>query len=715
MKQLIQNLKSGETSIIEVPAPSISRNKILIHTSKSLISPGTEKMLVDFAKSGYVAKAKQQPDKVKEVINKVKTDGIASTFEAVQNKLNQPITLGYCNVGVIKEVGDNVSQFSIGDRVVSNGNHSEMVSVSKNLCAKIPDNVTDDEASFTVLGAIGLQGVRLAKPTLGEYFVVFGLGVIGLLTVQILKAHGCKVLAIDPQEDRLKLAKSFGADVFNPAKKEDIIAYSKYFSNQQGIDGVIITASTTKSDLISDAAKMCRKRGRIILIGVTGLNLSRDDFYEKELTFQVSCSYGPGRYDKNYEEGGNDYPIGFVRWTEQRNFEAILHLMESKKIDVSKLISHQIKFDEAPSVYSKISKGETGLGMIFDYESKLNKISSKNISLQDEHKNVDSSFNNTSAVVSFIGAGNYASRVLIPAFKKNNVQFHTLLTSNGLSGTIHGKNSNFKFSSTDVDNVISNDEINTLVIASRHDSHSEYVCKALKAKKNVYVEKPLAIDKKGLNAIRDTYQEVNKKSNCAHLMVGFNRRFSPHIIKMKELISKVTEPKSIVMTMNAGSIANDHWVHDSSVGGGRIIGEACHYIDLMRFLMDQKIESATSTSFGPSISGKLNEDTVTITIKFNDGSFGTIHYFSNGSNGYPKETINVFVGGKILNLNNFRVLKGFGWKTFKRMRTWTQDKGQNNCVKGFLNDINQNKATIPFDELYEVALCSIDVAENLRK
>ncbi len=716
MKQLIQNLKTGDTSIIEVPTPSISDNNILIHTTKSLISPGTEKMLVDFAKSGYIKKARQQPDKVKEVIDKVKTDGLASTFEAVQSKLNQPITLGYCNVGVVKEVGNNVSQFSVGDRVVSNGNHSEIVSVSKNLCAKIPDKVSDDEASFVVLGAIGLQGVRLAKPTLGEFFVVFGLGVIGLLTVQILIAHGCKVLAIDFQDDRLDLARNFGADIFNPSKQEDIIAYSKYFSKNQGVDGVIITASTSNNDLISDAANICRKRGRIILVGVVGLNLSRDDFYEKELTFQVSCSYGPGRYDKNYEEAGNDYPIGFVRWTEQRNFEAILNLMESKKIDVSKLISQRIKFDEAPKIYSKISKGEHGLGMIFDYESKSNNnVSSKSISLQDKKKNNHTSFKNDSAIVSFVGAGNYASRVLIPTFKKNNVVLHTLLTSNGLSGTIHGKNSNFKYSSTDVDDVISNNEINTLVIASRHDSHSEFVCKALKAKKNVFVEKPLAIDRQGLNAVRDTYQEVNKASINTQLMVGFNRRFSPHIMKMKELMSAVTEPKSVVMTMNAGNIPDNHWVHDSAEGGGRIIGEACHYIDLMRFLIGHKIKSVNSISFGSSVSKKLNEDTVTITIKFDDESFGTIHYFSNGSSGYPKETINVFVGGKILNLDNFRILKGYGWKNFKTMRTWTQDKGQNNCIKSFLNDINQHRTTIPFDELYEVALSSIDIAENLRK
>lgn len=716
MKQLIQNLQNGETSLIEVPSPNVSSNNLLIHSTNSLISVGTEKMLVDFAKSGYLAKARQQPDKVKEVINKIKNDGFSTTYEAVKSKLSQPITLGYCNVGKVVETGDNVHGFSVGDRVVSNGSHSEVVSVSKNLCAHIPDNVTNEEASFTVLAAIGLQGIRLAQPTLGESFAVIGLGSIGLLTVQMLVAQGCRVLAIDIQDDRLQLAKEFGAITINPKKGDDVIPFAKKFSRGQGIDGVIITASTKSNEVISQAANMCRKRGRIILVGVTGLDLSRDDFYEKELSFQVSCSYGPGRYDSNYEEGGNDYPIAFVRWTEQRNFEAVLDLMSSKKINLTPLISHRIPFEDAPKFYSKISGGEQGLGMVIEYSSSSDARISKTVALPSKDSQ-DKSSNKDDIVLGFIGAGNYASRVLIPTFKRFNTKLHSVVTSNGLSGTIHGINSNFRYSSTNINDIISNDEINTVAIATRHDSHSDLICQAIDANKNVFVEKPMAIDRKGLQAIKNlnhTDSKSQKKKNN-QIMVGFNRRFSPHIIKMKSLLDSTNEPKTLIMTMNAGNIPANHWVHDTDIGGGRIIGEACHYIDLMRYLVGFEITNAVATCMGKKVSEKANDDNASITINFADGSFGTINYFSNGSSSFPKETINVFSGGKVLSLDNFRVLRGFGWKNFRIMRTWQQDKGQKNCIKSFIDSIKKNKPAIPFNELYEVASLSIDIAENLRK
>ena len=716
MKQLIQNLQNGETSLIEVPSPNLSSKNLLIHSTNSLISAGTEKMLVDFAKSGYLAKARQQPDKVKEVIQKVKNDGFATTYEAVKSKLSQPITLGYCNVGVVAEVGNDVHGFSVGDRVVSNGSHSEVVSVSKNLCAQIPDNVTNEEASFTVLAAIGLQGIRLAEPTIGESFTVIGLGSIGLLTVQMLIAQGCRVLAIDIQDDRLQLAKEFGATTVNPNKGDDVLSFANKFSRGKGIDGVIITASTKNNEVISQAANMSRKRGRIVLVGVTGLDLSRDDFYKKELSLQVSCSYGPGRYDPSYEESGNDYPIAFVRWTEQRNFEAVLDLMDSKKINVEPLISHRIHFEDAPEFYSKISEGEQGLGMVIEYTSPSDARTSKTIALPINDTQYKFS-KKDDIVLGFIGAGNYASRVLIPTFKRFNTKLHSVVTSNGLSGTIHGINSNFKYSSTNISDIIFNDEINTVAIATRHDSHSDLICQAIDAGKNVFVEKPMAIDRKGLEMIKNLFLDVSrskeKKNN--QIMVGFNRRFSPHIIKMKSLLDSTNEPKTLIMTMNAGNIPSNHWVHDTDIGGGRIIGEACHYIDLMLYLVGSEITNVAATCMGQKVSGKANDDNASITINFADGSFGTINYFSNGSNAFPKESINAFSGGKVLSLDNFRVLRGFGWKNFKTMRTWQQDKGQKNCVKSFLNGIKTNKPAIPFNELYEVASLSIDIAENLRK
>jgi predicted dehydrogenase len=716
MKQIIQNLKNGETSLIEVPCPEVSHGNLLIHTKSSLISSGTERMLVDFGKAGYLAKARQQPDKVRAVLVKAKTDGLASTYEAVQSKLSQPIALGYCNVGEVVGVGSGVEGFTVGDRVVSNGNHSEVVSVPKNLCAHIPDNVSDEQASFVVLAAIGLQGIRLAKPTLGEQIVVIGLGAIGLMTVQMLRAQGCRVLAVDVQDDRLQLASQVGAITANPSTGEDVLAVADKFSRGRGVDAVIITASTKSHDVVSQSAKMCRKRGRIILVGVVGLNLVRDDFYEKELSFQVSCSYGPGRYDSDYEETGHDYPIAFVRWTEQRNFEAVLDLMDSGLIDALPLVSHRVPFEKAPDIYQRMSEGEQGLGIILQYSSPPATRAEKTIALPKLPGT--KSFAVNCPIVGFIGAGNYASRVLIPAFKVAGARLHSVVTSGGLSGSIHGAKSGFEYSSTDVDAIMNNDSINTIAIATRHDSHSELVCRGLQSGKSVFVEKPLAINREGLSAIKKQYLRQEGHLGCGplnHLMVGFNRRYSSHITKMKSLLANVTEPKSFIMTMNAGYIPQDHWVHDSTVGGGRIIGEACHYIDLMRFLVGSEIVDVNARCMGQLASAKINDDNAVITLGFADGSFGTINYLSNGSSAYPKETIEVFSAGRVLVLDNFRVLRGYGWSGFKLMRTWRQDKGQKLCVEAFLSGIRSNEPPIPFNELVEVASVSLDIAEQLRK
>jgi predicted dehydrogenase/threonine dehydrogenase-like Zn-dependent dehydrogenase len=713
MKQIIQNLKNGETSLLEVPSPSISDGSLLINTSVSLISPGTEKMLVDFGKASYFSKAKQQPEKVKQVIEKAKIDGISATYEAVQSKLTQPIALGYCNVGEVVGIGKGVHDFKMGDRVVSNGNHAEVVSVSKNLCAHIPDNVSNEQASFVVLSSIGLQGVRLAKPTLGEKFVVIGLGAIGLMTVQVLLAHGCKVLAIDLQNDRLKIASKFGALTVNPNEGEDNLSKADIFSNHNGVDGVIITASTKNHDVISQAAKMCRQRGRIILVGVTGLNLSRDDFYKKEISFQVSCSYGPGRYDHNYEEAGQDYPIGFVRWTEKRNFEAILDLMSSKIIDAVPLISHRIEFEEAPVFYKNMANGEQGLGILLNYSNNFKKNQSRTVSFQAKTPKINKT--HLPAVIGFIGAGNYASRVLMPAFKKEGVELHTVVTSTGLSGSIHGKKHGFNYSSTDLESVMNNDLINTIVIATRHNSHSDLVCDALRAGKNVFVEKPLSITKSGLLSISKEYKnQVKSGMENSQLMVGFNRRFSVYTQKIKSLLSKVSEPKSFVMTMNAGYIPFDHWVQDVNSGGGRIIGETCHYIDLMRYLADSEITHVDARGMGKQNITKYNYDNASITLGFADGSFGTINYLANGSSTYPKEKIEIFTSGKVLALDNFRILRGYGWKNFKVMKNWQQEKGQGNCVKSFLDSIASGEPAIAFDELFEIASTSIDIDEIIR-
>ncbi|NLU96894.1 dehydrogenase [Marinomonas sp. UCMA 3892] len=711
MKQVLQDMAKGGSAIVEAPAPQATKNNVVINTTTTLISAGTERMLVDFGKANLIDKARSQPDKVKMVLEKVQTDGLMTTVDAVRSKLAQPLPLGYCNVGVIDSVGKGADHFKVGDRVVSNGPHADVVRVAKNLVAKIPDNVTDEEASFTVVASIGLQGIRLAKPTMGECFVVTGVGLIGLLTVQMLRAHGCRVLAIDFDQSKLELAKQFGAETCNPGKGEDPVAVGMAFSRGIGVDGVIITASTKSNDPVTQAARMSRKRGRIILVGVTGLELSRADFYEKELTFQVSCSYGPGRYDPSYEEQGNDYPLAFVRWTEQRNFEAILDMMSGGQLNVKPLVTHRFKFENASDAYELLTTDKSALGILLQYESIP----------QDRHETTVRMlpavrYQAGEPVVGFIGAGNYASRMLIPAFKKAGAKFHSIATSGGINGVIHGEKAGFSEATTDTQALIENSSINTIAIVTRHNSHAYFVKEALKAGKNVFVEKPLAITHEELAEVEAAYNEALKADKPPKLMVGFNRRFSPQVQKMKALLEPIKEPKSFIMTMNVGSIPADHWTQDNNVGGGRIIGEACHFIDLMRYLAGSEIVSVQARRMGDTDSVEITEDKAAIILGFADGSFGTIHYFANGAASFPKERVEVFVAGKVLQLDNFVKLKGFGWKGFKKFNLWKQDKGQNNCSKLFLDSIkNGSVAPITAAEIFEVASVSINVAEQLRK
>ena len=709
MKQILQDMANGQTTITDSPAPNNSPNHLLISTSTSLLSSGTERMLVDFGKASYIDKARQQPEKVKMVLEKVQTDGLLTTYDAVQSKLKQPLPLGYCNVGTILEVGKGVEDLRKGDRVVSNGPHADIVKVPKNLCAKIPDNVSDEAAAFTVVASIGLQGIRLAKPTLGECFVVTGAGLIGLLTIQMLRANGCRVLAIDFDQSKLELAKQYGAEICNPANGEDPVAAGMTFSRGVGVDGVIITASTKENSPVTQAARMSRKRGRIILVGVTGLELNRADFYEKELSFQVSCSYGPGRYDSNYEEKGQDYPIGFVRWTEQRNFIAVLDMMSNGTIDVDPLITHRFKFEDAVQAYNILTEDKAGLGILLEYTSNTNSRLNKHQDLETLH--VDPS----NAVVGFIGAGNYASRILIPAFKEASAQLHTIVTSGGISGVIHGKRAGFAKASTDTDALFNNKDINTIAIATRHNTHAQFVEKALQAQKNVFVEKPLALSLSDIDRIENIYNKNLEMNNLSRIMVGFNRRFSPHIQKMKELLENVNEPKSFIMTINAGDIPADHWTQDNNVGGGRIIGEACHFIDLMRYLANSKIIHTQAMRMGENSSIAILDDKASITLGFEDGSFGTILYLANGAANFPKERIEVFTAGRVLQLDNFRKLKGFGWSNFKSMNLIRQDKGQKACTKAFIESIRQgHEAPIPADQIFEVAKVSIIAAKMIR-
>jgi len=703
VKQILQSLRSGSTEVADVPSPGAPRGSVLIHTSRTLISAGTERMLVDFGKANFVQKALQQPDKVRMVLEKIRTDGLMPTLEAVFSKLDQPMPLGYCNVGVVRETGAGVTGFSVGDRVASNGKHAEMVSVPVNLCAKVPDGVTDEHASFAVLGAIALQGVRLAQPTVGETVAVTGLGLIGLVTVQILRAQGCRVLGIDFDQAKLAMAKQFGAEVVDLSAGQDPVAVAQAFSRGRGVDAVIITAATKSNEPMHQAALMCRQRGRIVLVGVTGLDLVRDDFYKKELTFQVSSSYGPGRYDPNYEDKGQDYPVGFVRWTAQRNFEAVLDMMAAGTLDVAPLISHRFPVADAAKAYALVAgdAGEPSLGIVLTYPTDVAAATARTVTIGPANA---ASLGAQEPAVSFIGSGNYVTGMLLPAFKAAGATFRTVASSGGVSGLHAGRKFGFQQTTTDTDSIFADSATKAVAIGTRHDSHARFVLRALKAGKHVFVEKPLCLTIEELDEIEAACRP-NAAGAAPILMVGFNRRFAPQVQRVKQLMGGVPGPKSFVMTVNAGAIPADHWTQDPEIGGGRIIGEGCHFIDLLRFLAGERItEHRTTTMQSPK------GDTVSIQLSFADGSIGTVHYFANGTKAFPKERVEVFAQGRVLQLDNFRKLRGFNWPGAK-MNLWRQDKGHRACAAAFVDAVRRGTSSpIPLAEILEVSRVSIQAA-----
>ena len=710
MKQVLQNLRTGRTEVAEVPCPAAKRGHLLIRTTTTLVSAGTERMLVSFGQASLLGKARAHPDRVRQVWDKIRTDGLVPTLEAVFSKLDQPLPLGYCNVGIVMEVGDDVAGLAVGDRVVSNGRHAEVVNVPKNLCSRIPDPVSDEEAAFTVIGAIGLEGIRLAQPALGESFVVTGLGLIGLMTVQLLRAHGCRVLGIDYDAGKLALARQFGADVVNLTAGEDPLAAATAFSRGRGVDGVLITASTSSNEPVHQAALMCRRRGRIVLIGVTGLELSRADFYEKELSFQVSCSYGPGRHDPTYEEQGVDYPVGFVRWTEQRNFEAILDIMAGRRVDARPLVSHRFPIAGAQAAYELVTSDVPSLGILLTYAAAEERPDSLLRARRIDLAPAAGAPGGTS--LGFVGSGNYATAVLIPAFKGGGARLRALASSNGVSGVHAGRKFGFEVTTTDTDGVLADPEVEAVVIATRHDSHADLVQAALEAGKHVFVEKPLALSTEQLDGI--SAAQAARPDRV--VMVGFNRRFAPHAQRMRALLSGVAEPKSFVMTVNAGAVPPEHWTQDRRVGGGRIVGEACHFIDLLRFLAGSPIKGFRASSMGPAPGIAVTDDKASIILNFEDGSIGTILYLANGHRSFPKERLEVFAAGRILQLDNFRRLAGFGWPGFRKMNLWRQDKGQKQCARAFLAALRAGggPAPIPFDELMEVSRVAVAAAAALR-
>ena len=708
MRQVLQSLDDGRTIVAEVPVPRVAPGGLLIRSSRSLVSAGTERMLVEFGRAGWLERVRQQPASVRQVLDKLSTDGLLPTVEAVRSKLDQPLPLGYCNVGVATAVGSGVRGFAPGDRVVSNGPHAEWVAVPRNLCARVPDEVTDDEAVFTVLGAIALQGVRLAVPTLGESFAVIGLGLIGLLTVQLLRANGCRVLGIDPDRRKSELARQFGADVVALELGEDVLTAASSFSRGLGIDGVLITAATASNEPVTQGARMCRKRGRIILVGVSGLTLERADFYQKEISFQVSCSYGPGRYDPEYEERGNDYPPGFVRWTEQRNFEAVLEMMRGRQLDVRPMISHRFAVDAAASAYELLVTGaEPHLGIVLEYPAAQASIPAHSVVVATQPR---AALANESPGIAFVGAGNYATRVLIPAFAASGARLCGIASKGGVTAAYCARKFGITRAATDASTLIHAADVDAVVIATRHDTHAAFVLQALQSGKHVFVEKPLALRAEELDAIVQAWQDLGADGRRPHVVVGFNRRFAPQVARIKSLLAGVREPKAFIATVNAGAVPATHWTQDRSVGGGRIVGEACHFVDLLRFLAGHPVVDAEVKTLGDAVSS--HGDSVAITLSFADGSLGTVHYLANGHRALPKERLEIFCGGRVLRLDNFRRLRGYGWPGFRSMNLWRQDKGQRALVQAFVHAVRTGaESPIPFQELIEVSRVVVALAE----
>ncbi|QJW91167.1 Gfo/Idh/MocA family oxidoreductase [Spirosoma taeanense] len=709
MKQLIQNLKTGETLLQDVPAPQVRRGQVLIQTRRSLVSLGTERMLVEFGKANLIAKARQQPDKVKQVLEKIQSDGLMPTLEAVFRKLDQPLPLGYCNVGTVLAVGEGVTDLRIGDRVASNGPHAEVVCVPRNLVAPIPDGVSDDEAAFTVIGAIGLQGIRLLNPTLGETIVVVGLGLIGLLTAELLRLNGCRVIGLDVDETKLQLANQRGIIALNPAAGTDPVKAVLSLTNDVGADGVVITASAKTDELMSQAARMSRKRGRIILVGVVGLNLSRAEFYEKELQFQVSCSYGPGRYDDQYEQQGQDYPLPFVRWTENRNFQTILQLLAGGQLDVKPFVTEVVPFADYNAIYGQMGQanpsGGPSIASLMTYPEAVEL--SSTVVLREAQ------YGGGTGTVGLIGAGNFTGATLLPALKAAGANLKTIASAGGLNATLLANKHGVAESTTDYRQIISDPAIDLCVITTRHNSHARMVVEALRAGKHVFVEKPLAIYDEELSAIIDAQQASGRT-----VMVGFNRRFSPHAQKMKALLGGERSdevPMNIVATMNAGFIPANSWVHDRAVGGGRILGEACHFVDLITFLTGSRVVCVCMNAMGRQPSE--TSDSASLLLRYENGSTGVINYFANGSKAYAKERVEVYSQERTLVLDNFRKLTGYGFRGFSSL-SGRQDKGHAEQMKQLIQRLRtpaDSQPLIPFAEIMNTTQTTLGALHSQRE
>ena len=718
MKQLLQNLRSGETTIVEVPAPTLRPGMALVRTSASLVSAGTERMLVEFAEKSLVGKARSRPDLVRQLIDKAQREGLLTTIDAAFNRLDQPMTLGYSSSGTIVAVGEGLQGFKVGDRVACAGGgyavHAEIATVPANLLALLPDTVDFESAAFTTLGAISLHGFRLAQPQLGESVAVIGLGLLGLLAVTIARAAGCQVLGVDLDARRVELAQAIGATAVLRHQAEET---AKSFSHGQGMDIVLICADTASNDPVELAGEIARDRGRVVAIGAVGLNMPRKIYYEKELLFINSRSYGPGRYDPNYEEHGQDYPIGYVRWTEGRNLQAFVDLLGNGHIDVTPLITHRYPIEEAPAAYELITgkKKEPFLGVLLTYpEQPLNDLK-PGIKIPTEPTSQTASDMReplSTVRLGVLGAGNFATAVMLPAITKiPNIDRVAITSAAGLHAQHAAQKFGFASVAENEAQILANPEINTVVILTRHNLHAAQAVRALQAGKNVFCEKPLAVTTDQLAEIR---QQLLASSGSPMLMVGFNRRFAPLARQLGDFLRDRQEPLVAHYRVNAGYIPLNHWVHDLEQGGGRIIGEGCHFIDFLAFLVGQPPIAVAGQALPDG--GRYREDNAVLTFTFADGSLGTLTYLANGDKSFPKERLEVFCGGKVAVLDDFRSLTTIanGKRQVIRSRL-RQDKGHQAEWEAFAAALRSGgPPPIPYGHLFGITQAAIAAVQAIR-
>lgn len=706
MYQVIQNVRDGKLSLNEVVCPAVQQGRILIANQASLISAGTEKMVMAFAGKSLIAKAKARPDQVRRVLDKVRNEGLWHTVQQVREKLDDPMPMGYCSAGIVVACGEGVQEFKPGDRVASNGPHAGVVCVPKNLCAKIPNDVSFEQAAFTVLGAIAMQGVRLSKTTIGETVVVIGLGLVGQITVALLKAAGATVIGTDLDPAKCELAKQMGATEARVGiRAADVAA----LTGGLGADAVLITASTKSNAPIELAANAVRQKGRVVLVGVVGLELDRRPFYFKEAEFVVSCSYGPGRYDPKYEEGGQDYPAAYVRWTEQRNMQAVLDLIGSGRLDVTPLISHRFSIECAAQAYDLIEKGDQPyLGILLEYPEAATQQFLPTIRLKAEAK--------PGAIgVSCLGAGNFARMMLLPKLCAISAVRPQVICSAGGGSAVHvGKKLGFATATSDESAVFDDQQTDAVFVVTQHHQHAEQVLRGLRAGKHVFVEKPLCLHVEELAAIEHELQSAG--AGVAIVMVGFNRRFSPAARAVRQFFATTAEPLTVSIRFNAGLIPADHWTQDDSIGGGRIIGEACHAIDLATYLTGSPVVRVFAESIGGPTAPPITDDQCFITLRHACGSVSNVAYLAGGDKTFPKERIEVIGGGKVAVIDDFR--RADAWSNGRSRKLWSgrQDKGHQAELQSFIETVScGGDAPISWQDIRTTTLASILAVRSLRE